>query len=261
MHRLAGVGHDSLIGSHWRTIFPRRSLVPVCPMRVVMRIEATCGCECYVASAGTEPEETTVLLELSSLGPLGELLQATTHNSKPTTHLVELRFSISHESASFGRLASPVRSRPWACTKLLLHNRPGERCSSVLQHLCGGCDGCPARDATGRSERQTKISHVPAGTTFLTAHPGTGSTTEMRMVILPDQLMNHLRGSRILEMATSCGLTPREHQILDQVITGATNEEIARAFEISIRTVKFHVSNTLRKIGARDRCDLLRMLH
>lgn len=47
-------------------------------------------------------------------------------------------------------------------------------------------------------------------------------------------------------------LTPREREVLGEVAAGKTAKEIARSLGISINTVKFHVRNTLLKLGARN---------
>ncbi len=51
-------------------------------------------------------------------------------------------------------------------------------------------------------------------------------------------------------------LTAREQEVALAVAEGATNKEIARLLGITERTVKFHVSALLEKLGARDRLQL-----
>jgi two-component system response regulator DegU len=48
-------------------------------------------------------------------------------------------------------------------------------------------------------------------------------------------------------------LTPREQEILQQIVDGQTNKEIAGTLFISEKTVKNHVTNILRKLGLADR--------
>jgi DNA-binding NarL/FixJ family response regulator len=48
-------------------------------------------------------------------------------------------------------------------------------------------------------------------------------------------------------------LTIREAEVLQQLITGASNKEIARRLDISIHTVKFHVASIIGKLGATGR--------
>lgn len=51
-------------------------------------------------------------------------------------------------------------------------------------------------------------------------------------------------------------LTDREREVLDHVARGASNATIARALNLSPRTVANHVSNVLTKLHATDRTDV-----
>ncbi|UZN02818.1 response regulator transcription factor [Cellulomonas sp. S1-8] len=51
-------------------------------------------------------------------------------------------------------------------------------------------------------------------------------------------------------------LTDREEQVLLEVATGRTNEEIAGRLFISLSTAKTHVANLLTKLGMRNRVEL-----
>jgi DNA-binding CsgD family transcriptional regulator len=55
----------------------------------------------------------------------------------------------------------------------------------------------------------------------------------------------------------SDGLTPREREVLTQVLAGASNRDIARVLFISPKTVSVHVSALLRKFGVSGRGDLM----
>jgi DNA-binding NarL/FixJ family response regulator len=48
-------------------------------------------------------------------------------------------------------------------------------------------------------------------------------------------------------------LTRREREVLDQIAKGRSNREIARALQVSEKTVKAHVSAVLAKLGVQDR--------
>ena len=52
------------------------------------------------------------------------------------------------------------------------------------------------------------------------------------------------------------GLSPREREVLVLVASGARNRSIAQDLLISENTVKFHVANLLRKVGASTRAEL-----
>ncbi len=51
----------------------------------------------------------------------------------------------------------------------------------------------------------------------------------------------------------SDGLTPREREVLELVVTGATNREIAAALFISENTVSFHMKHILAKLHLKNR--------
>jgi DNA-binding CsgD family transcriptional regulator len=55
-------------------------------------------------------------------------------------------------------------------------------------------------------------------------------------------------------------LTPRERAVLAQIVRGLTSKEIARDLDISSRTVEFHRTNLLKKTGAKNAVDLVRIV-
>ncbi len=54
-------------------------------------------------------------------------------------------------------------------------------------------------------------------------------------------------------------LTPREREVLDQVVTGRTSKEIARELGASHRTIEIHRRNLMEKMQAATLADLIRM--
>lgn len=57
---------------------------------------------------------------------------------------------------------------------------------------------------------------------------------------------------------TTEGLTKRENEVLQAVAEGKTNQEVADALFISIKTVETHKTNILLKLGLRNTADLVR---
>jgi DNA-binding NarL/FixJ family response regulator len=58
-----------------------------------------------------------------------------------------------------------------------------------------------------------------------------------------------------------CPLTLREREILSLVAAGATNGQIARMLWVTEQTVKFHLSNTYRKLGVANRTEASHYAH
>lgn len=52
-------------------------------------------------------------------------------------------------------------------------------------------------------------------------------------------------------------LTDREAEIIKLVATGKSNKQIACELSVAVKTVKFHVSNMLSKLGLYNRVELM----
>jgi DNA-binding CsgD family transcriptional regulator len=97
-----------------------------------------------------------------------------------------------------------------------------------------------------RREAELSLRRSAAIAEELAAVPLTALVTDIRV-----------RGG--LDSASSAvddGLTAREREILNWVVRGATNRDIADALYISPKTVSVHVSALLRKFGVSGRGDL-----
>ena len=55
-------------------------------------------------------------------------------------------------------------------------------------------------------------------------------------------------------------LTPREHEVLSQIVSGRRNREIASELGITIRTVKEHRSRVMEKMEANSFAELVTMI-
>lgn len=86
------------------------------------------------------------------------------------------------------------------------------------------------------------------GTLSVSATPGWGSSLDIRLPLDPPTEPEPL--------VDSVELSAREREVLKLVVMGARNNAIAEQLGISGNTVKFHVSNLLRKAGATSRAEL-----
>jgi DNA-binding CsgD family transcriptional regulator len=94
------------------------------------------------------------------------------------------------------------------------------------------------------AERVTSLD----GVLSVDATPGWGSSVDVRLPLDPR--------SDTKPLASGAVLTVREHDVLRLVTAGERNQAIAAQLGISANTVKFHVSNLLRKVGASTRAEL-----
>jgi len=61
-----------------------------------------------------------------------------------------------------------------------------------------------------------------------------------------------------LALANPVALSPRQREILHAVVCNRANKEIASNLNITVRTVKFHISSLLSKFGVDNRAELAR---
>ena len=71
--------------------------------------------------------------------------------------------------------------------------------------------------------------------------------------VVASRLLNQLSGTEVTSANEE--LTPREFEVLELLAQGKPNKEIAAELVISERTVKFHISSILAKLGATNRTE------
>jgi DNA-binding CsgD family transcriptional regulator len=54
-------------------------------------------------------------------------------------------------------------------------------------------------------------------------------------------------------------LTPREREVLRQIVDGSSNKEMGRKLRISPRTIEVHRARIMAKLGAKNAADLVRI--
>ena len=80
--------------------------------------------------------------------------------------------------------------------------------------------------------------------------------TELVVIIAPAGPKEVLRLSAI-----GYGLSPREQEVVDLIVRGASTRRISQALYISENTVKDHLKNIFGKVGVRDRRALVKQLY
>jgi DNA-binding NarL/FixJ family response regulator len=73
--------------------------------------------------------------------------------------------------------------------------------------------------------------------------------------VVATKLLRHVRQGTAGRQVDSPLLTARELDVIRLLAQGRTNQEIASTLVVSERTVKFHVSSILRKLGASNRTE------
>lgn len=75
--------------------------------------------------------------------------------------------------------------------------------------------------------------------------------------ILTRLVEHYLQGSNVMGSRRLDMLTDREAEVLTLVARGLSNDEVAAALTIAVKTVKTHIGNLLAKLHARDRAQLV----
>lgn len=70
-------------------------------------------------------------------------------------------------------------------------------------------------------------------------------------------LVQDLRPAVGSKRAALASITPREREVMDYLVRGFTNRQIAETLSISVRTVEGHRANLFDKLGLRNRVELV----
>jgi DNA-binding NarL/FixJ family response regulator len=132
----------------------------------------------------------------------------------------------------------------------------------TLQHLWQAGLGVRVIVFTAFDTDERIVSAVKAGAQgyLLKGAPRDEIFAAIRVVSQGGSLLQSVVASKLLQhMSGQAGLpeplTDREMDVLRQVVQGRTNKEIAADLVITERTVKFHVSSILGKLGASNRTE------
>jgi PAS domain S-box-containing protein len=141
----------------------------------------------------------------------------------------------------------------------------GRRCHELLQQRSEPCEDCPAKNTLrDRSEsiavRAETSSTEPNAYLLISARDGPPDSLVVSERRMTERVLRHAFAALLAELARKAQLSDRECQVLDELVLGYTLDEIARHLRISPRTVKFHQTNLLAKLGVSSRSDLLRLL-
>ncbi|HWK26117.1 MAG TPA: response regulator transcription factor [Solirubrobacter sp.] len=113
-----------------------------------------------------------------------------------------------------------------------------------------------------RMEDETTAQVLEAGADAViskSVHPVSLAT--LLREISRDAIMHLPRRSTAKRAPVQTPLTDRELEILRLVAQGYTNGKIARELWVTEQTVKFHLSNTYRKLGVANRTEASRYAH
>jgi DNA-binding NarL/FixJ family response regulator len=77
-------------------------------------------------------------------------------------------------------------------------------------------------------------------------------------LVFEDFYKDQAQGPKKRERKLAVGLTNRENEVLELIASGKSNQEVAEALFISIKTVETHKSNILEKLGLKNTAELVK---
>jgi len=158
-----------------------------------------------------------------------------------------------------------ARIRPPACVLLDVH-MPGKSGLDILKELDARNYAAPIFIMSGRGDIATAVEAIKSGACDFIEKRRDLDATVARVRETIDGWTNPRRqhgngGEPLPRSFSGCDrLTPREHDVLNQITAAASNKETAKALGISRRTVEVHRVHIMQKLGAKNTADLVRIV-
>jgi FixJ family two-component response regulator len=161
-------------------------------------------------------------------------------------------------------LLAVARSRTPSCILLDVHI-PGKSGLDILKELHGEDYPAPIFMISGQGDIAMAVTAIKSGALDFIEKPFRGSEIVARLeeaIGAYERRHSENTASKIasLHFPGREPLTRREREVLAQFSSGASNKEAGRQLGISPRTIEDHRANIMKKLGARNAADLIRIV-
>ena len=161
-------------------------------------------------------------------------------------------------------LLAVARNKSPACI-LLDVNIPGKSGLDILKELKAEDYPAPIFMISGHGDIAMAVSAIRSGALDFIEKPFRGSEILERLNAAVDAFARRQSDKSNTSLASLNfpgrePLTRREREVLEQFTAGASNKEAGRHLGISPRTIEDHRANIMRKLGARNAADLVRIV-
>src|ERR1700712_1313546 len=160
-------------------------------------------------------------------------------------------------------LLAVARSRTPSCI-LLDVNIPGKSGLDILKELHGEDYPAPIFMISGQGDIAMAVTSIKSGALDFIEKPFRGSEIVARLdEAIGAYARRHAEDASKIATLHFPGrepLTRREREVLEQFTSGASNKEAGRHLGISPRTIEDHRANIMKKLGARNAADLIRIV-
>ena len=144
-------------------------------------------------------------------------------------------------------------------------NIPGKSGLDILKELHGEDYPAPIFMISGQGDISMAVNAIKSGALDFIEKPFRGSEIVARLdeaieAYARRQAENSASRTAALHFPGREPLTRREREVLEQFTAGASNKEAGRHLGISPRTIEDHRANIMKKLGARNAADLVRIV-
>jgi two-component system, LuxR family, response regulator FixJ len=154
-----------------------------------------------------------------------------------------------------------ARARQPACI-LLDVNMPGRSGIDILKELHARGYPVPIFMISGQADVPLAVSAIKSGAVDFIEKPFNIEAVlgQVREALASFVQHRDETGVFLNPFPSYHALTPREREVLALIASGASNKEVGRRLKISPRTVEVHRARIMKKIGAKNAADLVRIV-
>lgn len=170
-----------------------------------------------------------------------------------------------------------LASKAWPSGEAFLAAREGETCSCIIldvrmgalsgpevfRHLRDAGAAAPVIFLTGHADVPIAVEALKAGAFDFLEKPFNDNhivDLALRAIGLHEATQAEAAQQRDLA-SRRAALSAREEEVMEQMLKGALNKQIADTLNIAIRTVEVHRSRVLTKMGAKNGIELATMMN
>jgi two-component system, LuxR family, response regulator FixJ len=170
-------------------------------------------------------------------------------------------FKVDTYSNGMAFLAARGQSKPAAV--LMDVQMPGKSGIDILRELRSPNHEPPIFIITGHGTISLAVEAIKAGAFDMIEKPF-DSTTVVNRVAAALQAKSQAAGDpasvEAMDFPGRETLTPRERQVLAEIVAGQSNKQAGRDLGISPRTIEVHRARIMEKLGAKNAADLARLV-
>lgn len=139
---------------------------------------------------------------------------------------------------------------------------PGASGLDLQARLAGRADGLPVIFLTGRGDVATSVQAMKGGAVDFLTKPVEPAAllAAVEAALVRARAARDAREAETGREARLARLTPREREVLDGVVEGRLNKQIAADLGIAEKTIKVHRARVMQKLEAKSLADLVRLV-